>query len=473
MTNTALVLLLAVSLPWVFGLMLARWLSGPGRSVFLYLGQGYILGTFAVVWLIKVWDAGGLTLGFWPIAGALMSLSILLLAGMLLATKSGSTIPHTEPGLTNNSWQKGFILLLLLCLAMAAHLLFVVQELLLRPTFPWDAWRGWEPKVIQFFANRSLDAPMETIGNYGEVSTLAMLWMMLASEKSHEPFLHLPWLLAYLALAAIVYGYLRERSSSLVAAFGAYLVTSLPYLNSHVALAGYADIWLTLAFTVGVLALSEFRCNHRYRQLILALLMAAACLQAKRAGMGFAAVLLALVVVEIGMRAPRPVAEALVIASITMAGILGLTLLGYMNLQFPLPGGQKLLLSSSEFHVTGLVRFVFNPDWQPSPFFEALLQFGNWHLAAYLWLGAAAMVLALRKWPLLLRVENLGVMGGLTVIVLYFVMAAPETALDHTGLSRALLYVMPLAVAWLLTTTSNGGTRDSGVASRPIPAAGG
>lgn len=471
MTSTVLALLLAVAIPWVFGLMLARWLSGPGRSLFLYLGQGYILGAFAVVWLIKAWDAGGLTLGFWPIAGALMLLSILLLAGMLHGARSGSTIPHTEPSLTTNSWQKGFMLLL--CLAMGVHLLFVVQELLLRPTFPWDAWRGWEPKVIQFFANRSLDSPMETIGNYGEVSTLAMLWMMLASETSHEPFLHLPWLLAYLALAAIVYGYLRERSSSLVAALGAYLVASLPYLNSHVALAGYADIWLTLAFTVGVLGLSEFRRNHRYRQLVLALLMAAACLQAKRAGMGFGAVFLALVVVEIGMRAVRPVAVALVIASITMAGILGLTLLGYLNLQFPLPGGRELLLSSSEFHVSGLVRFVFNPDWQPTPFIEGLFQFGNWHLAAYLWLGAIVVMLALRKWQLLLGVENLGVIGGLTVIVLYFVLASPETALDHTGLSRALLYVMPLAVVWLLTTTSNGGTRDSDVASWPIPAAGG
>ena len=470
MTSTVLVLLLAVATPWVFGLMLARWLSGPG-SVFLYLGQGYILGTFAVVWLIKAWDAGGLTLHFWPMAGVLLVLTILVAVGTLRQKISNNPGPPDLAGTPTICWQQG--IMLLLCLAMGAHLLFVLQELLLRPTFPWDAWRGWEPKVIQFFANRSLDSPMETIGNYGEVSTLAMLWMMLASETSHEPFLHLPWLLAYLALAAIVYGYLRERSSSLVAALGAYLVTSLPYLNSHVALAGYADIWLTLAFTLGVLALSEFRRNHRYRQLVLALLMAAACLQAKRAGMGFAAVILALVVVEIGMRAPRPVAVTLVIASITMAGVLGLTLLGYMNLQFPLPGCHKLLLSSSEFHITGLVRFVFNPDWQPSPFFEALLQFGNWHLAAYLWLGAAAVVLALRKWPLLLRVENLGVMGGLTVIVLYFVMAAPETALDHTGLSRALLYVMPLAVAWLLTTTSNGGTRDSGVASWPISAAGG
>tara|TARA_R100001530_G_scaffold6989_2_gene7868 strand:- start:1018 stop:2382 length:1365 start_codon:yes stop_codon:yes gene_type:complete len=454
--------------------MLARWLSGPGRSVFLYLGQGYILGTFAVVWLIKAWDAGGLTLHFWPLAWVLLVLTVLVVVGALrhkISDKPPPSHPADGEATPTTSWQQG--ILLLLCLAMGAHLLFVMQELLLRPTFPWDAWRGWEPKVIQFFANRSLDSPMETIGNYGEVSTLAMLWMMLASETSHEPFLHLPWLLAYLALAAIVYGYLRERSSSLVAALGAYLVTSLPYLNSHVALAGYADIWLTLAFTVGVLGLSEFRRNHRYRQLVLALLMAATCFQAKRAGMGFGAVLLALVVVEIGMRAVRPVAVVLVIASITMAGILGLTLLGYMNLQFPFPGGRELLLSSSEFHVSGLVRFVFNPDWQPTPFIEGLYQFSSWHLAAYLWLGAIAMVLALRKWQLLLRVENLGVIGGLTVIVLYFVLASPETALDHTGLSRALLYVMPLAVVWLLTTTSNGGTRDSGVASWSILEAGG
>jgi len=451
MTSTVLALLLAVAIPWVFGLMLARWLSGPGRSVFLYLGQGYILGTFAVVWLIKAWDAGGLTLHFWPLAWVLLVLTVLVVVGALrhkISDKPPPSHPADGEATPTTSWQQG--ILLLLCLAMGAHLLFVMQELLLRPTFPWDAWRGWEPKVIQFFANRSLDSPMETIGNYGEVSTLAMLWMMLASETSHEPFLHLPWLLAYLALAAIVYGYLRERSSSLVAALGAYLVTSLPYLNSHVALAGYADIWLTLAFTVGVLGLSEFRRNHRYRQLVLALLMAAACLQAKRAGMGFGAVLLALVVVEIGMRTPKTVGFAVALVIAVAVAALGSTFLGYMDLQLPLPGSHKLLLSSEEFRVTGLIRFAFAPEWQTKPFFEATLLFGNWHLVTYLWLGAIAVVLVLRKWPLLVLTENIGALGGLAVIALYFFLVSPESALDHTGLSRTLLYITPLAIVWLL-----------------------
>ena len=450
MNSSIFTLSLAVFLPWLFGSLLARWLSGPGRPILLYLGQGYMLGTFAVVWLITGWDAGGWTLSFWPMAIVLLLFSVPLMAGVRRDAWPKRATPQNAKVLKSAGWQQGTMLLL--CLTMGTHLLLVAQELMLRPTFPWDAWRGWDPKVIQFFVNRSLDAPMYTIGNYGEVSTNALLWMMLASETTHEPFLHLPWLFAYVALAAMVYGYLRERYSNLLATLGAYMVMSLPYLNSHVALAGYADIWVALAFTVGALALSDFRRNQRSRQLCLALLMAIACLQTKRAGMGFAAVLVALVVLEAGLRAPKPVGVTLTVVIGIILAALGSTLLGYMDLELPLPGSPTLLLSSEGFRVTGLLRFTFDPDWQPRPFYEALLQFGNWHLAAYLWLAAIVLVVRLRKWPLFLETNNVGILGGLAVITLYFVMVSPETALDHTGLSRALLYVMPLAVVWLLAT---------------------
>lgn len=451
MTYPLPVLLLAVLVPWLFGSLLARWLSGPGRSAFLYLGQGYILGMLAVVWLTRTWQAAGWSLKFWPMAGLFLLLSILAGAGLLIDNKRHNSNPTSRPGQSSYLWQQ--VLVVLLFIAMGAHLLTVAQELLLRPTFPWDAWRGWEPKVIQLFDSRSLKAPIKTIGNHGEISTLALLWMMLASEATHEPFLHLPWLAAYMALAAMVFGYLCDHHSSPVAAMGAYLVLSLPYLNIHVALAGYADIWLSLAFTAGVLALSDLRRNNRLGALAVALLMTVACFQAKRAGIGFAAVLSTLLIVEASLRAPRPVGVAVAVMSAVAAGAVALAIMGYQDIQLLLPGGQEFVVNAKEARLPGLFLYTFAPEWQPGPFLEALLGFGNWHLTAYLWLGAAALVLAFRRWQLLLQPENLGVLIGLAVIALYFVLVSPGTALDHTGLSRAVLYVLPLALVWLLTVT--------------------
>ena len=448
---TALALLAAI-VPAIFGAVLARYLSGPRIHLLQRLGQGYILGALALVWLINAWDAIGWPFTYWPMLSVLLFLTVAVFAA---SRRAGYSEHPGLPGVIQHTgirWQHTVILIL--CAAMAAHLLFVAEELFLRPTFPWDAWRGWEPKTIQFFGNRSLQAQVTTIGNHGEVSTHALLWMMLATDSTHEPVLHVPWLLAYAALAATVYGYLRARSTTLVATTGAYLVMSLPYLNTHVALAGYADIWLALAFTVGVMAVADCGRNRDYRQLVVALLMVVACLQAKRAGVGFAALLLALLIIKAGpIRVSKSLRVIYGVAIALIAGVVGAALLGYIDLAIPIAPGRQILLSSENFSITGVLLFTFDPQWQPRPFFEALLKFGNWHLLAYLWIGLVAVLLIRRKWQLLLRTENLGIIGGMAVIGVYFVLVSPETALDHTGLSRALLYIMPLTVAWLMVVT--------------------
>ncbi|MEQ9465361.1 MAG: hypothetical protein RJQ10_16995 [Haliea sp.] len=454
--------IVAILLPWLFGSVVARSLSGPGRSVWLYLGQGYILGILAVVWLTKAWDASGWTLNLRTMAGTLILLTALTSLGILhrkISVRATVPRPADLPHSPTASWQRA--ILALLCLGMGTHLYAVAQELFLRPTFPWDAWRGWEPKVIQFFANRSLEAPMGTIGNYGEISTIALLWMMLASDTTHQPFLHLPWLLAYLALAATVYGHLREQSSSITSAVGAYLVLSMPYLNIHVTLAGYADIWLALAFTVGVLALADFRRNPRHLTLIVAVLMTAACFQAKRAGAGFAVVLSALLVIETSLRAPRPVRIVMAVALAIAIGVLGYTILGHPGLQLPLPGNHRLIVTSEEFRITGLMRFTFGPAWHPTPFSEAVLQFGNWHLATFLWAFAIGVTIFYREWQLLWSTKILGVLCGAGVIAGYFIIVSPEAAVDHTGLARSLTYIMPLAITSLLTIALKLGERSS------------
>lgn len=460
MINELPALLVAMTLPWLLGYLAARWLFGKTQHFLLTLGQGYLLGSLAIVWLTKAWHALGWPLRFWEMSGALLAGCLILGLGSRRSRRNHVDVIATYSGVTESTslWIRVVQLLFLSLIVM--HYWGALQEVLLRPTFSWDAWRGWEPKVIQFFENRALDAPIRTISNYGEVSTHVLLWMMLGSNTSHEPFLHLPWWLTYLAFGAVVYGFLRQRYTQLTALIGAYLAISLPFLNIHAALAGNANIWLTLAFSIGILALSDFQRQKRYQELGLALLMVLACLQTKRSGLGFAAVLFAMTIAVSALRRSSWVILSFVVLGGFGLGTLLLSLFGYISVDLPLPGGRALLLNAESFQISGLVSFRLNPAWYPMAFYEALMQFSHWHLAAYLWICGIIATVAGREWNALGDVENLGTLGGLGIIATYFVVAYPDTALDHTGLSRALLPIIPLAMIWLIHLYKRTGNKE-------------
>ena len=68
-----------------------------------------------------------------------------------------------------------------------------------------------------------------------------------------------PWLLMLVALALAAYGAFRDAAiRPLGALIGAYLVASLPLLDTHAALAGYADLMLAGVYTCAALALHRW-----------------------------------------------------------------------------------------------------------------------------------------------------------------------------------------------------------------------
>ena len=53
-------------------------------------------------------------------------------------------------------WQKGVMTMLLALLAW--RYLTIVQEMLLRPLYAWDAWMNWVPKAIVWFHSQGTHA---------------------------------------------------------------------------------------------------------------------------------------------------------------------------------------------------------------------------------------------------------------------------------------------------------------------------
>ena len=84
---------------------------------------------------------------------------------------------------------------------------------------------------------------------------LLQTWVNVALGQWHDSLMNLPWLLIWISLGLIFYAQARSAAIGPAISIAAtYMVLSLPYLNVHVALAGYADLLLALCFLAALAA---------------------------------------------------------------------------------------------------------------------------------------------------------------------------------------------------------------------------
>ena len=83
--------------------------------------------------------------------------------------------------------------------------------------------------------------------------------MALAIGRLDDALVNPPWLAGFVALGLGVFGQLRRLGvGTSWATIAAWLVLSLPLLDTHVALAGYADFHMAAAYALAVLALAQW-----------------------------------------------------------------------------------------------------------------------------------------------------------------------------------------------------------------------
>jgi len=449
-------LLVSLLTPWLFGgLLLRRWL-GRGWHWALIAGHGFLLGYLLITVVMRLWDALGLKLAFWPIVGMLA-----VMAGVLLGLKRGA---QDQDGVLANTPQEasrsprvlklGAVLLLGLA---AVHWLSAVWEIVQRPLYPWDAWSAWVPKTVQFFHARSLDFELVTIGaKHAETVNVIHLWSMLGTGVSAHPLLQLPWAMAFLALLLGVFGHARHLGFSVpVAALTCYLVSSLPYVGIHAALAGYADLWVLLAFSLSVMALSL-----RDRRLIWVVpLYIVACVSIKRAGVGMAGILLLCLLAPrmwFGLKALRRQLETprsrqlLALLGGEVLIVAGLVIFVGMTFRVPLPGLAPLEISGNIVTLSwaGVYELNYEPIWEP--LWQNLYLSANWHLLYYLLPVGIVAVVVTRHWSLVRQPLVVAPLLGLVFGASFHALVQPWAAYDQTGLTRALMYSAPGLVLWLV-----------------------
>ena len=442
--------LLGIVLPWLHGALLARLLLGHRANLPSVLAHGLLLGYISVLILLVLYDRLGRPFSYPELISIVGLLTVAL--GLFLARASRSPSVdaarrlNTRRSLRIRARAAVALLLGLIFLQVA----FVASEVILRPTYAWDAWSSWAPETLQHFSSQSFDVVVDTSSNYGLMHKAIHLWTMLAAGTYQSHMAYVPWILCYVAILLAVYGSLAGLCSASIGAFAAFLVASLPLLATHAALPGYGDIWVALCFTLGALVLAQPARALSLKRTLLVLIYIIAAAVAKRAGLALALPLLAVLTMQwarffLPRAAPWLLAGGMATLSLVFGGIA----MGWFAIEMPFAAG-KIAISRDALAIEPLFSYPLAPDMRITPLLQALFQFASWGLLFPV-LALTLLYRGVSQPGALLRDPEPGLfVSGLIVIFLFYALAAPESAADHTGINRTLLIVAPLAVHWIV-----------------------
>jgi hypothetical protein len=446
-------ILFGIVLPWSLGVALlgalpsrVRITSRPGEPAWT-AGAGYLAGAFLLTVWMRALSWLGVRFSLLSISAPLAGLMLVL---ALVAWRSRREADVSTPG---RSWlaapfpiRAARVLWWMLVAWLIARAVLLGIEIGLRPLFPWDAWIQWATKARVWYALGRM-APFaradtwfaangavffDASPEYPPTVPLLQVWSCIALGRWDDALMNWPWLATGIALTLAVYGGLRRLNlGPAPAIIAAACVATLPMVDVHVALAGYADLPMAAYHTVTVLALLAWTRVRRWRNALVTLLFAIACTQVKQPGFVWAATLLPGIVAT---WFPR---DAVRIIGAGFAAVL--LVLAVLAQTSPVIFNYRLHLD-------------FDLAW--SALGRAWFLLGNWHLLFYGVVVAA--ILAGRRLldPQLLPVTGIVVAGLLFLGVVFGFTSASAWVLDQTTVNRATLHLAPLLVVYMVVAFS-------------------
>jgi len=429
--------------------------SAPGRRAAVF-GYGLVLGLLLTAAATALCARADTTHAVRHTAPCLLLLALLAGATTWWRTRRAVRAPLAAPPARVEKWKIVLGAAALLSLAWRSWL--ALREILLRPTYPWDAWDAWAVKSKTWFllghyapfvstrdwlGQHPPDAYTGPAWSYPSALAWMQVWFASGVGDWIEPLVNLPWFALWLGLLAAHYGQWRALGLSRLQALAfVYVLGSLPLLAVHVALAGYADLWIAALLGLAILSWLRWLGERNRNQLVLALACAAALPLLKLEG----TVWLLLFGATVGYGAlPRQrrkqVAAVLVLLLLIMA-VVGKLLL-------PLYGLGWVNVGTESIDVPVLGRLPIG--WHPGALGGLTLSLfaqSNWHLLWWL----TPLVVAWR-WRELRAREATRLLGlflllGLSWLAFLFLGTdAASWAESFTAVNRLVMHLVPATVS--------------------------
>jgi hypothetical protein len=409
---------------------------------------------------------------------AALALAVLVMLAALVAWRRARVpvLPQSYKVENANKWIRVLLATALASLVFRGWLM--LREVWLRPTFPWDAWDAWAVKSKTWFLLGHY-APFVSMPDWlahpaqelytgiawAYPATLAWMqvWFASAAGGWIEPQVNLPWFALWIGMLLAHYGQWRALGLNRLRALAAmYALGSLPLLDVHVALAGYADLWLATMLGFAVLAWLRWRRERDAGQLAIAIVCAALLPAIKLEGAIWLLLCVAVAVYDVLPRRWRRLALAGVVAVL-------MALLVASRIDLPVPGLGWVEITHSRIVVPALGEYAvhFNADALLSLLNSLFVQ-PNWHLLWWLAPGIAVWRWhALREDAALRHLGAFVLIGFAFLFFLFTCTDASRWAESYTAVNRLILQLVPATVTLLALACRDKAPRS---AASPVPA---
>jgi hypothetical protein len=440
----AILLAFSVALPWAAGTAWLRFLpKGAPLPWAVAIGYGHFVGLLALTMLMRAWSLAGAKWNFWAIAAALAIFG-LVPVWRCRDRRAALAAPDWRAGWAGLPRWKAILAAVLLA-AVAVRFAGLLAELLWRPLFAWDAWMQWATKARVWFelGHMAPFVPLaEWVGadpakvftdpapGYPATVPLLQVWGALALGRWDDALMNVPWFACGVALGFAFHGQVRAwGASAFFAAVATYVLMTVPFVNIHVALAGYAELHMAAMYGLAAMAFFLWARDGDARQGWLALLLALALPLLKKPGIFWLA---SFVPAYLVLLRPRAAVIGLGVASVAGLGALfflretGLRVFNY-----------ALTADADTAEITKALA-------------QNLFQMGNWNL--FFWLVPA---MALAAWRKLLEGPIAGMtamvgFGAYFLAVVFYFSIAGEWVSDFSTVNRAIFHMVPLLAFWMV-----------------------
>ena len=404
------------------------------------LGYGYVVGQIFGAVGLYISGTIGFGVRFLPAAGIQVALCVLLAAVLRRTLRGDMRVSHDVAPL--RAGRVGMALAITFAAVVLLRVAVVGLEATAQPLYPWDAWQQWGTKARVWFETGELKrfvSPEEWLQissgsveavytdanpRYPPLVPLIQVWSLGPTHIWDDSAIGLTWAILLAVLGAAMAGQLFRASGYWPLALGAaYVAASLPILDTHAALAGYADLPLSVVFCLAFMAAAAWVRSRRKGDAAMAVLLLAFLPLFKRPGIIWALTFLPFLMFAVIHRPLRPM----------LRGVLVLALVGAAALiVVHILGAHTATLGDS---VASLVANLF--AWE------------NWHLLWYL----AIFLLLLyrgRRWSNELSVAGttLG-LGAAFLAAVFWGTDLSASIANATTLNRAILPLAPATCFFL------------------------
>jgi len=466
----ALYTTIALALPVLLG---GLWLNAfipaqsAGRTALVW-GNGTLVGLLLIPQLMLGLDALDIPLTFRS-TGSLVGILIALALVVQLFKGKRSLLSHTPVLYYSALPASHKALFLFLLLLIVLRMTTLGLEVLWRPLFPWDATMHWATKARVWYEYNSI-VPFvlnwewlelggkgvftDAHADYPATIPLLQVWMSLTLGQWNPSLMNLPWLLCLIALGTAFYGQLRVSGVGpvIAMAFG-YLLLSMPLLNIHVALAGYADLFLGAAYCAGLMAGHGWAKTRQPWQAVLALFFAISCAFIKAEGLVWSLTFIPALAVTYMAR--REAAKLYVLFTLV------LVLLWLLVPQDLVVAGHTVETLSPEFRPHGLLGIV-----------QSIWLHDNLHLLGYLLLASIPLGIMMPGAMTRTYLEITVALGTAVIafMFLFLFTGFGVAASDFTGVGRLSIQLAP-GLLYLIALLCNELLTRGGVKAAPRTAA--